>query len=63
MKLSGYHVSIVSDGERLEEYSVEVSPDGKKTTCWISSQSGKVTYILARADEVQLTEALRRSLR
>jgi len=41
MELSGFRVSIHSDGEELKEYSVEVSPDGKKATCWVPSQSGK----------------------
>jgi hypothetical protein len=44
MKLSGFHMSIESDGGLLKEYSIEVSPDGKKATCWIPSQSGKVRY-------------------
>ena len=45
MKLSGFHVSVHSGGERLKEYTIEVSPDGKKATCWMPSQSGKVTRI------------------
>ena len=45
MELSGFRVSIHSDGEDLKEYSIEVSPDGKKATCWVPSQSGKVRYI------------------
>ena len=45
MKLSGFHVSVHSGGERLKEYSIEVSPDGKNVTCWIPSQSGKVIRI------------------
>ena len=44
MELSGFRVSIHSDGEELKGYSVEVSPDGKKTTCWVPSQSGKVRH-------------------
>jgi len=42
MELSGFRVWIHSDGEKLKEYSVEVSPDGKKAACWVPSQSGKV---------------------
>ena len=45
MELSGFRVSIHSDGEELKEYSVEVSPDGKKATCWVPSQSGKVRHV------------------
>lgn len=45
MKLSGFRVFIRSNGERLKEYSVEVSADGKKAICWIPSQSGKVMPI------------------
>jgi hypothetical protein len=29
MKLSGFHVSVHSNGRELKEYSVEISPDGK----------------------------------
>lgn len=42
MELRGIHVVILSDDEELKEYSTKVSPDGKKATCWIPSQSGKV---------------------
>ena len=42
MELRGLHVVINSDDKELEEYSVEISPDDKKATCWIPSQSGKV---------------------
>lgn len=41
MKLLGFHVSIYSDDKRMKEYSVVISPDGKKATCWIPSESGK----------------------
>jgi hypothetical protein len=42
MELRGFYVSIHSDGEQLKEYSVKISPDGKKATCWIPSQAEKV---------------------
>ena len=44
MELSGLRMSINSDGEELKQYSVEVSPDGKKANCWVPSQSGKVRH-------------------
>jgi hypothetical protein len=44
MELSGFRVSIHSDGEELKGYSVEASPDGKKAVCWVPSQSGKVRH-------------------
>ena len=52
MELSGFRVSVYSDGEDLKEYSVEVSPDGKKVTCWVPSQSGKVRHTQTRVDGV-----------
>lgn len=43
MQLSGFQVSIHSDGQQLKEYSIEVSQDGKTATCWIPCQTGKVS--------------------
>ncbi|KAF9646176.1 hypothetical protein BDM02DRAFT_3271155 [Thelephora ganbajun] len=51
MELSGFRTSIHSDGEQLKEYSIEVSPDGKKVTCWIPSQSGKEFAVKYRVRE------------
>jgi len=45
MELSGFHVCIHSDDEQLKEHSIEISPDGKKATCWITSESGKVRCV------------------
>ena len=52
MKLSGFHVSVHSNGRELKEYdSIEISPDGKKATCWIPSQIGKVRWVWIQENE------------
>ena len=38
--LNGVHVSIVCDGQPLEEY--ELTYEGDTVTCWIPSDAGKV---------------------
>lgn len=38
--LNGVQVTIISNGQPLEEY--EVTYEGDTTTCWIPSEAGKV---------------------
>jgi hypothetical protein len=43
MKLHGFSAWITVDGAELNQYNVEVSPEGNKATCWIPSQVGKAS--------------------
>jgi hypothetical protein len=53
MKLNGFSVHIAVEGEKAEEYNVEVSPDKKTATCWIVSEAGKVrSWLLICTDFV-----------
>jgi len=40
LELRGYHAWIESDGERLEEYAVEIK--GNTVSCYVCSEEGKV---------------------
>ena len=51
MKLSGFHVSVHSNGRELKEHSIEISLDGKKAICWIPSQIGKVRWVWIQENE------------
>ena len=51
-ELDGFSVSVHSEDEQLNEYSIEISPDGKKATCWIPSQSGEGEEHHARSNEL-----------
>lgn len=42
MLLGGFEASVKVDDVALDEYAVEISEDGKRATCWIPSQEGKV---------------------
>ena len=37
-----YAVCVKVDDERLPEFDVEVDEGGKRVTCWIPSEAGKV---------------------
>lgn len=43
MKLEGFEVYVHSDGEKLPEYQVKVDQNSKQATCFIPSQTGKVS--------------------
>ena len=65
MQLSWFQMSIsTSDGKQLKEYSTEVSQDGKKITCWIPCQTGKVRHVWIQRNRPGSncrTEVLRRN--
>ena len=42
MRLGGFEASVKVDDVALDEYAVEISKEGKRATCWIPSQEGKV---------------------
>ena len=39
-----YDVCVKIDSERLSEFDVEVDEEGKRVTCWIPSEAGKVVW-------------------
>ena len=47
MRGHGFEVYIKSEGERLEEYAEQIEDDDEKTiSCWIPSETGKVSQLL-----------------
>ncbi len=46
LKLGGYEVWIVVEGEEVEHYAHEVDEEAKIATCWIASTVGTVIYSL-----------------
>jgi len=55
-----YDVRVKIDNEPLPEFGVEVDEEGKRATCWIPSEAGKVgslstlTVFLNLLDSVKL---------
>jgi hypothetical protein len=45
MDLEGFRAWIVTKGEELPTHKVELSADGKTSTCWIASEAGAVSMI------------------
>jgi hypothetical protein len=49
MELEGFRAWIVAKDEELPTYRVELSADGKTSTCWIASEAGTVHIVCSLA--------------